>query len=165
MPLDIPDGTSCFIDSNILYYALVPTPGASEQCLAFVNRVIGGTISAAVTVPVLSDTLHKVMVAEVAALTQRDRAGIVGYLGKHPQIITQLTEYPRAMDRLNTIPMNVLPIDETVLNEAANLAVRYGLLTNDATILATMQRNGLVHLVTNDDDFNHIPVITIWKPR
>ena len=27
MPLDIPDGTACFVDSNIFYYALTHTPG------------------------------------------------------------------------------------------------------------------------------------------
>jgi len=26
MPLDVPDGAACFLDANILYYALVPTP-------------------------------------------------------------------------------------------------------------------------------------------
>ncbi|HEY1684130.1 MAG TPA: type II toxin-antitoxin system VapC family toxin [Tepidisphaeraceae bacterium] len=165
MSLDIPDGTVCFIDSNILYYALVSTPPVSEHCLAFLNRVIAGKISATVSVPVLSDTLHKVMMAEVAAITQRDRAGIVGYLGKHPEIITRLTEYPRAMDRLSTIPMNFLPLNQAFLHEAASLAVRHGLLTNDAIIVTLMQQHGLVHLATNDDDFDRVPGITIWKPR
>lgn len=143
----------------------MPTPVVSEHCLAFVNRVMAGKISAAVSVPVLSDTLHKVMVAEVAARTQRDRAGIVSYLGKHPEVIAQLVEYPRAMDRLAAIPMEMLPIDQTILRQASNFAVSHRLLTNDAIIIALMQRHGIVHLVTNDDDFDQVPTITVWKPR
>ena len=94
MPLDLPDGSACFVDSNILYYALVATPGLSEHCIALLNRAIGGRLSLSVSVPILSDVLHKVMISEVAQLAKRDRAGVVGYLGKHPQIITQLVEYP-----------------------------------------------------------------------
>jgi hypothetical protein len=30
MPLDITDGTPCFIDANIFYYALVPTATVSK---------------------------------------------------------------------------------------------------------------------------------------
>ena len=165
MPLNLPDGTACFVDSNILYYALVPTPVVSEPCLALLDRVIAGRIPASVSVPVLSDTIHKVMTSEVAQLTGRDRAGIVGYLRKHPEVIARLVEYPQAMDRLSVLPMSVLPVDEQLLHHAARLAVQYGLFTNDSLIVALMQRHQHTHLVTNDDDFDRVPDLTIWKPR
>jgi predicted nucleic acid-binding protein len=78
--LNVPDGTACFVDSNILYYALVPTLAVSEHCLALLDRAIAGHVFLSVSVPVLSDTLHKVMTSEAAQLMSRDRAGIVGYL-------------------------------------------------------------------------------------
>jgi len=165
MPFDLPDGTSCFLDANILYYALVPTPGVSQHCLALLNRAIAGRVSVSASVPVLSDVLHKVMTSEAVQLTGRDRAGIVGYLGKHPGIIKRLVEYPRTMERLSIVPMAILPVDGQLLSLAANLAVQHGLLTSDALIVALMQRHGLTHLVTNDDDFDSVPGITVWKPR
>lgn len=69
------------------------------------------------------------------------------------------------MDRLAAIPMEMLPIDQTILRQASNFAVSHRLLTNDAIIIALMQRHGIVHLVTNDDDFDQVPTITVWKPR
>lgn len=39
------------------------------------------------------------------------------------------------------------------------------LLLGDASIVVQMQRYGIVHLVTNDDDFDRVPGITVWKPR
>jgi predicted nucleic acid-binding protein len=45
------------------------------------------------------------------------------------------------------------------------LSRQHGLLTNDAVILALMRRHGLTNLVTNDDDLDAIPGLTIWKPR
>ncbi len=165
MPLDLPDAATCFVDSNILYYALVPTGDISNQCLALLDRVIAGHLTVSVSIPVLSDVLHKVMTSEAAQITKRDRAGIVGYLGRHPEIIATLKEYPQALDRLSAVPMTVLPVDEQLLRQAARIAVGHRLLTNDAMIVALMQRHQLIHLVTNDDDFAHVPNLTIWKPR
>ena len=103
--------------------------------------------------------------SEAAQLTGRDRAGIVGYLGKHPEFITRLTEYPHAIERLGVIPMDILPVEDQLLRDAVHLAVQHGLFTNDALIMATMRRHQLTHLVTNDDDFDRVPGLTIWKPR
>ena len=36
------------------------------------------------------------------------------------------------------------------------VAVQYGLLTNDALIVALMQRHRLNHLASNDDDFDRV---------
>lgn len=165
MALDLPDGTACFVDSNILYYALVPTPAVSEHCVALLDRTIAGRLSVSVSVPVLSDAIHKVMMSEAAQLASRDRSGIVGYLGKHPEIIAQLVEYPQAVQRLSAVPMHALPLDTELLNEATRLAIQFGLFTNDALIVRLMQRHQLTHLVTNDDDFDRVPGLTIWKPR
>jgi predicted nucleic acid-binding protein len=165
MALELPEGATCFVDSNILYYALVPTPGISEHCLTLIDRTMAGRLSLFVSVPVLSDTIHKVMISEVAQMEARDRAGIVGFLGRHPEVIKRLTEYPKAMDRLSSIPMNILPIDWQLLLDATRLGVQHGLLTNDAMIVALMHRHQLAHLVTNDDDFDAVPGLTIWKPR
>lgn len=115
--------------------------------------------------PIRSETLYKVMIPEVAQLSRRDRAGLIAYLGKHPEIITRLVEYPLALDRLSTVPMALLPIDEPLLRDASGLAIRHGLLTNDALILASMHRHELIHLVTNGDDFDRVPDVKVWKPR
>jgi predicted nucleic acid-binding protein len=61
MPLNLPDGARCFVDSNIFYYALVPTPEVSQPCIELLDRAIAGQVSLMASVPVLSDALHKVM--------------------------------------------------------------------------------------------------------
>ncbi len=117
MPLDLPDGSRCFVDSNILYYALVPTLDVSQRMHRILGtRCIAGRVSLSVSVPVLSDTLHKVMTSEAAQLANRDRSGIVGYLNKHPEIISRLVEYPKALDRLTIVPMDTLPVDTSLLS-------------------------------------------------
>lgn len=61
--------------------------------------------------------------------------------------------------------LNVLPADMTIFSEAAEVSAQFHLLTNDALIVAMMRRRKLTHLVTNDDDFDDITSIQVWKPR
>jgi hypothetical protein len=39
------------------------------------------------------------------------------------------------------------------------------LLTGDSILLAVMERYKLIHLVTNDPDFERVPGIRVWMPR
>jgi len=60
---------------------------------------------------------------------------------------------------------NLNPGIAALLEEAAALSAQLGLLTNDATIVALMHRHALTNLATNDDDFDGVPGVTVWKPR
>ena len=51
------------------------------------------------------------------------------------------------------------------LKEAERLLSQHGLLTNDSITLALMKHLGLTDLVTNDDDFDGVDWVTVWKPR
>lgn len=165
MSLNLPHASVCFVDSNIFYYALVPTLGASEQCISLLDRAVDGQLSLYTSISVLSDTIHKVMVSEAAQLTGRDRAGMVGYLGKHPDLIPKLKEYQRALHLLGEVPMTILPVDIEALHAATRIAGEYCLLTNDALIVSIMRHRGIIHLISNDDDFDHVPGLSVWKPR
>lgn len=56
----------------------------------------------------------------------------------------------------------------TLLNQELHNSKRYrseyGLLTRDSIILAVMERHKLIHLVTNDRDFEQVPGIKVWLP-
>jgi len=41
---------------------------------------------------------------------------------------------------------------------------RYGLLTNDALLVATMQHAGVTALASNDPDFGRVEGITLYRP-
>jgi predicted nucleic acid-binding protein len=61
--------------------------------------------------------------------------------------------------------MVLLAADGPALAQATGVAQQVGLLTNDALIVTLMRRRGLTHLVTNDDDFDAVRNLTLWKPR
>jgi predicted nucleic acid-binding protein len=44
------------------------------------------------------------------------------------------------------------------------LSRNYGLLSNDAVHLATMQEEGTKTLASNDRDFERVDWVKLWKP-
>lgn len=165
MPLDLPDGADCFIDANIFYYHFVETPPSSQASTTFLIRVVAGAITGYSSVHVLAEAIHKIMLARAAAKFGLNRAGLVNWLQRHGSRITELREFRRAAGELLEIGLNIVAIDGTDIQRAADLSVEMDLLTNDATTLALMQRHLLSHLATNDSDFDSLPNLTIWKPR
>jgi predicted nucleic acid-binding protein len=83
MPLDLPAGTDCFVDTNVFVYHFTSRDAEGIACTDFLRRVAGGEIRASVSMPVLADALHKVMLAEVRARHGLDRAGLVAWIQRH----------------------------------------------------------------------------------
>jgi predicted nucleic acid-binding protein len=165
MAIELPDGADCFIDANILAYHFTDGEGLGEACSGFIRRVGLEEIRAFVSVPVLADSLHRVMLAEVRDRHRLDRVGLVGWIHRHRDCLGELTETIQACEQLERLPLHVLPVDVALLTEAMRGSVDHHLLTGDAVIVALMRRHGITNLVTNDDDFDRVPGLTVWKPR
>lgn len=165
MPLDLPTGTSCFVDANIFYYHFVETPPFSDLSSDFLRRIASGDLTAYTSSAVLAEAIHKVMVAEAASRFNLQRANLVNWLVQHRERIKQLSEFRAAIEELSALPLVLMPVESRDLLQAAILAQQNGLLTNDALSVALMRTNSLTHLITNDDDFDLLSELTIWKPR
>jgi predicted nucleic acid-binding protein len=165
MPLDVPAGQTVFVDSTILHYAFVEFPGATPQCIEFLRRVAHRDLVGCVTAPVVNDAVHKVMCSEAVHRFNQTRAGLVNWLKSHPDRVRELTQADQALRLVEALPVALLGIDFQLLIDAQGMARDHGLLASDALIVATMRRNHVAHLVTNDDDFDRVPGMTIWKPR
>jgi uncharacterized protein len=165
MPLGIPDGATAFVDANILHYAVVPTPPFSDNVYPFMDRLTAGELTGVASIQVLADAQHKVMLSLLTAQYGRPGSKLVGWAKKHPAEVGALVGWNDAVQLLHSAVIGILPVDNALLNDASLASIQYGLLTNDAIILALMQRHGIMHLATNDDDFDRVPGITVWKPR
>jgi predicted nucleic acid-binding protein len=165
MPLDVPDGERCFVDANILYYCYVDMPEVSDVCRGLLRRAQSGNVEAISDVRALHDCVHKTMLAEISQRFGRTREGLVGWLKQHPEALAELPKTAEVCDRLPQLRLNVLPNDSALLPTAISVAQAERLLLGDASIIALMQRHGITHLATNDDDFDRVPGITVWKPR
>ena len=165
MPLDLPDGEKCFVDANIFYYLFVGTSPLSDPCATFLERTANGAIEVYTSLHILAEAVHKVMLAEAEVHFARNRAGLVNWLQRNQHRISELSRFRLAAGSLSRMDLSLLPADVALVEEAATVSVQFGLLTNDALVVALMRRHALTNLVTNDEDFDAIPGLTIWKPR
>jgi predicted nucleic acid-binding protein len=165
MPLNLPTGTRCLIDANIFYYHYVDTPPLSDTCSDFLQRVLDGDLIGFTSIHLAAEAIHKVMLGEAASRFARQRAGILGWLQQHPGSISQLSDFESLAGDFSVMNLTMLNVDGPTLIAGAGISRVSGLFTNDAIALALMRREGLDHLVTNDDDFDGVGGLTVWKPR
>jgi hypothetical protein len=161
---DLPDGTHCFVDSNIFYYHLVDTPPLSDDCSDYLKRLERRDVMGYTSTVAIAEATHKVMLADAVRTHNLDRKALVARLKRQPQLLAALTEHKAIVPTVRALNLHIEPITLDLLETAANLSAQLSLLTNDALTVATMKKLGLVHLATNDDDFDQIAGITVWKP-
>ena len=61
---NIPDGTHCFVDANVIAYFIVGLVPFAPQCETLFKRVEVGAISASTSAALVAEATHKVMLAE-----------------------------------------------------------------------------------------------------
>ena len=164
MALNLPDGSTCFIDANIIYYHFVDTPGLSDPCSDLIERIVDDRVAAFTSIHLLAEAVHKIMLSEVAKRFGMPRARLVNWLQNNSDRIADLDEFRLAVSEFASLNIGLLPLDIPLLVAGTELSKQLGLLTNDALTVALLHRHGIVNLVTNDGDFEHVPGITVWKP-
>jgi predicted nucleic acid-binding protein len=113
----------------------------------------------------LNDAVHKVMCSEAQARFQRPRAGLANWMKENPALVKELTLASELLSLIAALPVRMLSVDLEALVGAQRMISAHGLLASDAMIAALIERHGIIHLATNDDDFDRVPGITVWKPR
>jgi predicted nucleic acid-binding protein len=161
---DIPAGSAVFVDANIFIYYFEPHPVFGPACQQLFLRIDNKEIQGFTSAAVFSDVVHRVMTQEAARRHSRPMAGVANWLKQHPAEIQQLSTHRLAVDDISLIGIQVLPITGSLVSRAADLSQRFGLLTNDALVISTMQSHGLTVLASHDADFDRVPGLTRYAP-
>jgi predicted nucleic acid-binding protein len=113
---------------------------------------------------VLSEVSHQMMILEAAHVFGWPLAGITQRLRRHPAEIQKLTHFRQAIEEVPRLGIEVLAVERHLMPLAASLSQLHGLLTNDGLVLASMQDQAIVHLASNDADFDRVPGLTRYAP-
>ena len=163
--IHIPANASVFIDANIFIYYFAPEPVLGPECRLLMDRI--GKFQdffAFTSTLVLSEVAHQLMVLEAVQTFGWPLAGVTRRLQKHPAEVRRLTVFRQAIDEIPRLGIEVLPVERHLSPLAASLSQLHGLLTNDAITVATMQDQTIVHLASNDADFDRVPGLTRYAP-
>jgi predicted nucleic acid-binding protein len=162
----LPNIMRVFVDTNIfdLHYR-----GKSASCTAFIERIAQGEITAYVNIHVLSDLLHKLMLAEAYAkglIASRSAQKLKTCFARDRTLATTLADYQTHFENTLAIGLNVFNINQRLLITTKMERMSYGLLTGDSLHLGTMNREKvpLKDIATHDGDFSHISGLTVWTP-
>jgi len=162
----LPSGTRVFVDTNIfdLHYR-----EKSASCSAFINRIARGEVAAYVNTQVLSDLLHKLMLAGAFAkgyIATRRASSLKTLFKADRAKAAVLTEYQTQFENTLAIGLRVLRISRRILVETKSERTVHGLMTGDSLHLGNMNRHPvpLQDIVTYDGDFAHIPGLIVWEP-
>jgi len=161
----IPANASVFIDANIFIYYFTPDPVLGQECRVLMDRI--GKFQdffAFTSTHVLSEVAHQLMVLEAVQSFGWPLAGVTRRLQKHPADVRRLTRFRQAIDEIPRLGIEVVPVERHLSPLAASLSQLHGLLTNDAITVATMQDQTIVHLASNDADFDRVPGLTRYAP-
>lgn len=163
----IPIGETVFLDANILCYHFVHLPGLeteSAACTELVNRIACGELTGITSVLCVGECRHKMMLVEAS---QRFGGNVANayFLRKHKDWIRSLKDHLDISSDLSDIGIRIEPLTKVLLDDVGTVIRETGLLNNDASTVALLRRQGITWLATNDDDFNDIAGLRVWKPR
>ncbi len=161
---DIPSACEIFIDANIFVYHFSGPTELTPACSAFLRRIEDHDLAGFTSLPVVAETLHRLMVIEATDTLQMEARSVVRYLKEHPTEVRKLTRHLVVTEKIQAVGVQILPTTLDDLLASQEFKMAFGLLTNDAITLAVMKRHRLTHIATNDPDFERAEFLTVWKP-
>lgn len=159
---DIPSGSLCVLDTNILIYA---EQRASLQAERLIRRVEERDVIGMLPQPVWQETMHRLMITEAIMRGQIRGPNPARQLAEKPELVKQLTIYRNKVRALVTLGLRFEPCRESdLLGEALEIQERYGLLTNDSLIAAIAARVEADALASADARFQAIKELRTYTP-
>jgi len=156
MSLDaIPPGSGVLLDANILIYANV---GQSDECARLLERCVRGELRGVLPSHILAEVCHKLMALEARAKVGPEHNHRA--LLEKPAEVKKLEGHARAIRRLLSCGLLIEPLLKEDFPSALEFQSRWGLLTNDALLLAVGSRLSLDILASADKVFRGI---SRWK--
>lgn len=161
---DIPDGASVFLDANTYVYHFAPHPVYKTPCTDLLDRIERGRVRGFTSTHVVTEISHRLMTLEAVDAFHWPIAGIAVRLRKHPADVQKLVNYRQAVHNILNSKVQVLEILRQLTASATDLSRQWGVLSNDALIVALMQGHGIVNLASNDSDFDRIAGLMRYSP-
>jgi len=141
-------------DRRQYLYLCDPTNFIAVQTIAI--RCADEDITGVLSTPILAEVMHQLMLSEA-----RDNGWIHGanpakQLSHQPEIVQKLSRYEDSIRDMLALGLRIEPLVTEDFINAMNLQRRFELLTNDALLVAMMQRLRITSLASADQIFSRV---------
>lgn len=157
----IPKQQSVLIDTNILFYA---NQRSSMQCVEFLKRCASDEISGIIPIQILAEFTHILMLAEARDLGLIKGSNPAKQLSQSPNKVKALYRYEGLIRDLLSIGLRIEPLEQEDFFLAISIQRLYGLLTNDALLIAVAKRLRVTAVASADKVFEDVKEISLYKP-
>jgi predicted nucleic acid-binding protein len=158
---DITNGSTVFIDTNVLLYART---GHSVRCRQLISRCNLGAVNGVISGFVVAEFCHRRMMQEAQA-AGRAASNPAKALAQKPEMVRQLSVYADDVRALLGGELALLEAEKTDFAVALELQRQFGLLTIDSVNLAVARRLGINEIATADSNYDHIQGLIVYKPE
>jgi predicted nucleic acid-binding protein len=158
---EIEEGSAVFIDANVFIYHFV---GASPQCTALLRRCETTEIQGSTSALVLAEVSHRLMMIEAVERKLVTAGNVVRKLVRRPDAVRQLIAPEANIQAIPAMGIEITAVTEATILLGLRHQRRYGLLTNDSLIVASMQQQGVRALATADRRLAIVDEIDILVP-
>lgn len=154
-------GDSIIIDANIIIYAIQKE---SEQCKNLLLKCAEEEINGILPVHILAEVMHILMISEA-----RDNGWITGsnpakQLSEKPDRVRQLLRYENLMKDLMSINLNIISLKQEDFLTTMRIQREFGLLTNDALLVAVSERLRVQGIASADKRFGLVSGKILYSP-
>ncbi|OGO41183.1 MAG: hypothetical protein A2Z04_09140 [Chloroflexi bacterium RBG_16_57_9] len=161
----LPVGSTVFADANVLAYHFTKVMPLASVCTSFLRRAASGEIRVITSSLVVAEVIHRAIVFEAAMTLSIPREELITHLKNHPDVVRGLSQHLGIVSELARMKVDIKPVDHVNLHGSKRFRQDYGFMTNDSLVLAVMKRHKVIHLATNDRDFERVPEIKVWAPK
>lgn len=159
---EIPGGSLCVIDTNVLLFA---EEGVSRQAQRLLWRCARGELSGVLPQTVWQEVTHKLMLAEAMMKGIIAGSNPAARLSAKTEVVKSLSVYRTKVRALVDLGLGFEPCTMKDLTKTAfGLQEKYGLLTNDAMVLAVAIRLKSDALVSADRAFQKVTEVKLYVP-
>ncbi|MBI4455136.1 MAG: type II toxin-antitoxin system VapC family toxin [Acidobacteria bacterium] len=159
---DIPNGSLCVIDTNVLLYA---EQAVSAQAQRLLRRCASVELIGTLPQTVWQEVTHKLMLAEALMLGKVSGLSPARQLSRKPEVVRSLGLYRQKVQALLDLGLGFEPCTrDDLAKEAFRYQEHYGLLTNDSVVLAVALRLRADVLASADESFRSVSEIQVACP-
>jgi predicted nucleic acid-binding protein len=155
---DVQSRTVVGLDANIFIYHFA---GRSDECSAILKRVEAGELSGITTEGTMLEVAHRLMMLEAVQQGFISGGNPARKLRSKPELIGRLRNYYSDCMAIRSMGVKVLPVPPDQLRISQPLRERFGLLTNDSLLAATLLHHGVTTLITADRDFTRVTSLDV----
>jgi predicted nucleic acid-binding protein len=158
---ELEEGSLVFVDANIFVYHFV---AASSECTALLRRCETGEVQGSTSALVLAEVCHRLMMIEAVETRLVTAGNVARKLSRRPDVVRRLAVHEASIQAIPSMGIAIIAVTEATVLLGLRHQRRYGLLTNDSLIVASMQQRGVRFLATADRRLASVDEVEILVP-